>query len=61
MSFHVEDIYMEYREPINIASETPRKKIIEENGTYMHALVSSHIMHFIDALEVLKPPSEGAL
>tara|TARA_Y100000589_G_C27005143_1_gene568449 strand:+ start:283 stop:672 length:390 start_codon:yes stop_codon:yes gene_type:complete len=50
--FNVENIEAPYEKIKLIIEETPRTQIVEEDGDYLHAEVTSRIMKYIDDLEV---------
>ena len=50
----VDNVNKSFEHALNIIKKTERTKIIEEDDNYVHAEVTSKIMHFIDDLEVLK-------
>tara|TARA_B100000963_G_scaffold42055_1_gene31305 strand:- start:340 stop:729 length:390 start_codon:yes stop_codon:yes gene_type:complete len=45
----------------SIVEKTPRTKIVETDGDYLHAEVTSRIMKYIDDLEISFSPEENNL
>ena len=59
--WEVKDPEKAFYDLIDILENTPRLKIIEKDNKYVHALVKSRIMKYIDDLEVKFSPEEGTI
>tara|TARA_Y100000589_G_scaffold34094_1_gene28507 strand:- start:2141 stop:2557 length:417 start_codon:yes stop_codon:yes gene_type:complete len=59
--WEVKDTEKAFYDLIDILENTPRLKIIEKDNKYVHALVKSRIMKYIDDLEVKFSPEEGTI
>lgn len=59
--FNVERIDSPYEKVKSIIENSPRTKIIESNGDYLHAEVTSRIMKYVDDLEVSFLPEKNNL
>ena len=53
-SWKVSNVDKSFKELIEILKNTPRVQIININEDYLHALVTSRIMKFIDDIEIKK-------
>ena len=53
-SWKVNNVDKSFKELIEILKNTPRVQIININEDYLHALVTSRIMKFIDDIEIKK-------
>ena len=49
---NVEKIDSPYEKVISIVQNSPRTKIVESDGDYLHAEVTSRIMKYVDDLEI---------
>ena len=58
---NVEKIDSPYEKVKSIVEKTPRTKIVESNGDYLHAEVTSRIMKYVDDLEVSFSPEKNNL
>ena len=57
----VENISEPFEEIKQIVENTPRTKIVENDGDYLHAEVTSRIMKYIDDLEVSYIPENNII
>ena len=53
-NWNVDDSEKAFTELIEILENTPRIKIIKKDSSYIHAIVTSRIMKFIDDVEIKK-------
>ena len=53
-NWNVDDSEKAFIELIEILENTPRIKIIKKDSSYIHAIVTSRIMKFIDDVEIKK-------
>tara|TARA_B100001287_G_C22481961_1_gene434779 strand:- start:259 stop:603 length:345 start_codon:yes stop_codon:yes gene_type:complete len=58
---NVENIDSPYEKVKSIVEKTPRTKIVESNGDYLHAEVTSRIMKYVDDLEISFLPEINSL
>ena len=58
---NVEKIDSPYEKVISIVQNSPRTKIVESNGDYLHAEVTSRIMKYVDDLEISFLPEKNSL
>ena len=58
---NVEKIDSPYEKVISIVQNSPRTKIVESDGDYLHAEVTSRIMKYVDDLEISFAPEENNL
>ena len=58
---NVENIDSPYEKVKSIVEKTPRTKIVESNGDYLHAEVTSRIMKYVDDLEISFLPETNSL
>ena len=58
---NVEKIDSPYEKINNIIENIPRTKIVETNGDYLHAEVTSRIMKYVDDLEISFLPEKNNL
>ena len=58
---NVEKIDSPYEKVISIVQNSPRTKIVESNGDYLHAEVTSRIMKYVDDLEISFLPETNNL
>ena len=58
---NVEKIDSPYENVKSFVQNTPRTKIVESDGDYLHAEVTSRIMKYIDDLEISFLPEENNL
>ena len=58
---NVEKIDSPYEKVISIVQNIPRTKIIESDGDYLHAEVTSRIMKYVDDLEISFLPETNNL
>ena len=49
----VEESNESFQEVVEIVASTKRTKIVEKNDRYMHAEVTSRLMHYVDDLEIM--------
>ena len=55
------DVSYAFKKAVEIVSKTPRTNIVKQNDSYIHAEVSSRLMHFVDDLEIKALPNEGTV
>ena len=60
-SWKVNNVDKSFKELIEILKNTPRVKIINIKEDYIHALVTSRIMKFIDDIEIKKSEKNNIL
>ena len=60
-SWKVSNVDKSFKELIEILKNTPRVKIINIKEDYIHALVTSRIMKFIDDIEIKKSEKNNIL
>ena len=60
-SWEVSNVDKSFKELIEILKNTPRVKIINIKEDYIHALVTSRIMKFIDDIEIKKSEKNNIL
>ena len=58
---NVEKIDSPYEKVISIVQNSPRTKIVESDGDYLHAEVTSRIMKYVDDLEISFLPETNNL
>ena len=58
---NVEKIDSPYEKVISIVQNIPRTKIVESDGDYLHAEVTSRIMKYVDDLEISFLPETNNL
>ena len=58
---NVEKIDSPYEKVISIVQNSPRTKIVESDGDYLHAEVTSRIMKYVDDLEISFSPEKNNL
>ena len=58
---NVEKIDSPYEKVISIVQNSPRTKIVETDGDYIHAEVTSRIMKYVDDLEISFLPETNNL
>ena len=58
---NVEKIDSPYEKVISIVQNSPRTKIVESDGDYLHAEVTSRIMKYVDDLEISFSPDKNNL
>tara|TARA_Y100000589_G_scaffold238315_1_gene225718 strand:+ start:490 stop:879 length:390 start_codon:yes stop_codon:yes gene_type:complete len=58
---NVERIDLPYEKVKSIVEKSPRTKIVESDGDYFHAEVTSRIMKYVDDLEVSFSPENNSL
>tara|TARA_B100000212_G_scaffold190499_1_gene143626 strand:- start:138 stop:527 length:390 start_codon:yes stop_codon:yes gene_type:complete len=58
---NVEKIDSAYEKVISIVQNSPRTKIVESDGDYLHAEVTSRIMKYVDDLEISFLPETNNL
>ena len=58
---NVEKIDSPYEKVISIVQNSPRTKIVETDGDYLHAEVTSRIMKYVDDLEISFLPETNNL
>ena len=58
---NVEKIDSPYEKVISIVQNSPRTKIVESDGDYLHAEVTSRIMKYVDDLEISFLPEKNNL
>ena len=58
---NVEKIDSPYEKVISIVQNSPRTKIVESDGDYLHAEVTSRIMKYVDDLEISYLPENNNL
>ena len=58
---NVERIESPYEKVRTIVENTPRTKIVESDGDYLHAEVTSRIMKYVDDLEISFSPEKNNL
>ncbi len=59
--FNVEKINSPFEKVKDIVENSPRTKIVEVDGDYLHAEVTSRIMKYIDDLEISSLPENNNL
>ena len=59
--FEVENINQPFEVIKQIIESTPRTKIVEKEGDYLHAEVTSRIMKYVDDLEVSYIPEKNII
>ena len=57
----VENIDSPYEKVKSIVENSPRTKIVESDGDYLHAEVTSRIMKYVDDLEISFSPEKNNL
>ena len=57
----VDNIASPYEKVKSIIENSPRTKIVESDGDYLHAEVTSRIMKYVDDLEISFAPEENNL
>ena len=57
----VDNIASPYEKVKSIIENSPRTKIVESDGDYLHAEVTSRIMKYVDDLEISFSPEENNL
>ena len=57
----VENIDSPYEKVKSIIENSPRTKIVESDGDYLHAEVTSRIMKYVDDLEISYSPEKNNL
>ena len=58
---NVDSIDSPYEKVKSIVENTPRTKIVESDGDYLHAEVTSRIMKYVDDLEISFSPEKNNL
>ena len=58
---NVESIDSPYEKVRSIVENIPRTKIVESDGDYLHAEVTSRIMKYVDDLEISYSPEKNSL
>ena len=58
---NVEKIDSPYEKVISIVQNSPRTKIVESDGDYLHAEVTSRIMKYVDDLEISFSPEKNKI
>ena len=58
---NVDSIDSPYEKVKSIIENSPRTKIVESDGDYLHAEVTSRIMKYVDDLEISFSPEENNL
>ena len=58
INWKVDDVDKSFQDALSITTKIPRSKVIDTNSTYIHAEITSRIMHYIDDLEIIKIPTK---
>tara|TARA_B100000963_G_C22479476_1_gene604008 strand:+ start:380 stop:769 length:390 start_codon:yes stop_codon:yes gene_type:complete len=58
---NVENLDMPFEKIMSIVQNIPRTEVVEINGDYLHAEVTSRIMKYVDDLEVSFSPEKSNL
>ena len=61
INWEVDDVKKSFQDTLEVTQMMPRTKIVEIKDGYMHAEVTSKIMHYIDDFEVMAMPNQGSI
>ena len=53
IDWKVNDVTKTYQEALKIIEQMPRTKIVEIQNSYIHAEITSKIMHYVDDFEIV--------